>query len=248
MKTTEAEYSNRSLQPSVLRRAARENLSSIVESELRSAILRGRFKPGDRLRPAQLAPELGTSVTPVREAIMKLVAERVLEAKPGQFMVPILSKEQYSELCAIRIAVEGLAAEQASKVITPHEFNALKSAAAMHQNAVRRHDYEEGLRYNQQFRFGLYRAAHMPALLAIIEGLWLQTAPFFNYLYPADHISVQTCQSYAHVLEGLEKKDGEAVRDAICQAIRIGTNYLIAGIESGVFKEDRIGDSSKSKE
>jgi GntR family colanic acid and biofilm gene transcriptional regulator len=247
MKTsdTEAEFSNRSLLTPTFRRAARENLSSIVEQELREAILRGRFKPGDRLRPAQLAPELGTSVTPVREAIMKLVAERVLEARPGQFIVPVLSKEQYSELCTIRIAVEGLAAEQASMVITKNEFNALKSAAAMHQNAVGRHDYEQGLRYNQLFRFGIYRAARMPALLAIIEGLWLQTAPFFNYLYPSDHVSSQTCKAYRKVLEGFEKKDGAAVREALCQSIRIGTQYLIEGIESNVFKDDRAGDSGK---
>jgi DNA-binding GntR family transcriptional regulator len=109
----------------------------------------------------------------------------------------------------------------------------------MHENAVGRHDYEEGLRYNQQFRFGIYQAARMPALLAIIEGLWLQTAPFFNYLYPSDEVSQQTCKAYASVLEGLKKRDGKVVSGAICQSIRIGTQYLIAGIERDVFTEDR---------
>ena len=46
----------------------------------------------------------------------------------------------------------------------------------------------------------------MPALLAIIEGLWLQTAPFFNYLYPIEtSVSQQTCKAYASVLEGLKR-------------------------------------------
>ena len=54
MKTidTETEISKRPAQPSALRKASRESLSSIVEQELRGAILRRRFKPGDRLRPA----------------------------------------------------------------------------------------------------------------------------------------------------------------------------------------------------
>ena len=239
MSDTELETPRGLASQPALRKAARENLSSIVEQELRGAILRGRFKPGDRLRPAQLAPELGTSVTPVREAIMKLVAERVLEARPNQFVVPILTKNQYSELCTIRLAVEGLAAEEATKVITPNELSALKSAAAMHESAVKRHDYEQGLRYNQQFRFGIYQAARMPAMLAIIEGLWLQTAPFFNYLYPSDEVSQETCHAYEKVLEGLKNRDGKAVSVAICQSIRIGTQYLIAGIERNVFSDDK---------
>lgn len=239
MKTSDikTEHSKRPSHPVRLRKALRENLSSLVEQELRGAILRGRFKPGDRLIPSQLAPELGTSITPVREAILKLVAERVLEARPGQFVIPILSKGQYAELCTIRIAVEGLAAEEATKKLTGSEFNVLKSTAAMHQSAVVRHDYEDGLRHNQLFRFGLYQAARMPALLAIIEGLWLRAAPFFNYLYPSHHVSEQTCMTYASVLKALEGRDGRAAREAICGSIRAGMQYLMAVDGQNIFKE-----------
>src|SRR5437762_10971032 len=83
---------------------------------LKDALIAGNFRPGQRLLMQDLAEQLGTSVTPVREACMRLVSERGLEVRSGRFVtVPNLTVSRYMEIRTIRIELEGLAAELAAK-------------------------------------------------------------------------------------------------------------------------------------
>ncbi|MEG2033675.1 MAG: GntR family transcriptional regulator, partial [Janthinobacterium sp.] len=54
------------------------NLGKSVYATLRDALAAGRFQPNDRLRIRELALQLGTSVTPVRDAMLQLVQEEAL--------------------------------------------------------------------------------------------------------------------------------------------------------------------------
>lgn len=56
-------------------------LGSSVYSTLREALISGRLKPNDRLRIRELAEQVGTSVTPVRDAILQLAKEQALEMR-----------------------------------------------------------------------------------------------------------------------------------------------------------------------
>jgi DNA-binding GntR family transcriptional regulator len=62
-----------------LKTIEKENLSSRVYSEIRNALMNGQYEPGERLRISALAEQLGVSITPVREAIFRLVSEQGLE-------------------------------------------------------------------------------------------------------------------------------------------------------------------------
>ena len=57
------------------------SLSARIYSELRRALIAGDYSPGERLKMQDLAVELGTSVTPVREACLRLVSEQALELR-----------------------------------------------------------------------------------------------------------------------------------------------------------------------
>ncbi len=74
-------------------------------------MIAGQFRPGQRLVMQDLADQLGTSVTPAREACLRLVSERGLELRSGRFVtVPALTLARYMEVRTIRLALEGLAA------------------------------------------------------------------------------------------------------------------------------------------
>ena len=55
-----------------------ESMGDRVYMQIASALIEGKLKPGDRLRIRELAAELGTSVTPVRDAILRLVQDGAL--------------------------------------------------------------------------------------------------------------------------------------------------------------------------
>ncbi len=68
--------------PSRMRR--RPQLSDEVASHLRSAIMSGSFRSGEFIRLDETAAELGVSVTPVREALLTLRGEGMVESAPNR--------------------------------------------------------------------------------------------------------------------------------------------------------------------
>ncbi len=81
----------------------RDNLTARVYQELRQALMEGRFRPGHRFKIRQLAQSLGVSETPIREALMQLVRERVLDMQAARSIaVARLTSAQYQELRGIR--------------------------------------------------------------------------------------------------------------------------------------------------
>ncbi|MCS5720773.1 FCD domain-containing protein [Herbiconiux sp. CPCC 203407] len=77
---------------------------------LRSEIFLGRLEPGKRLKFPELSEAYGTSVGPVREALTKLTAERLVTLQPHLgYAVASLSAGELTELTTARVDIEGLA-------------------------------------------------------------------------------------------------------------------------------------------
>ena len=87
-----------------LERVEAPSRSDRVYRQLRERLMRGILKPHQRLRIRELAAALGTSETPVREAIFQLVRDGGLELKPHHYIrVRRLSLAEYFELRDIRL-------------------------------------------------------------------------------------------------------------------------------------------------
>lgn len=222
--------------------APKGGLSGFVEATLKQRLMEGRLMPGERLVTRDLAARLGTSPTPVREALLKLVAGGALEMAPAQaFTVPVLTAREYAEMADIRRTVEGLAAERATAVMTPERLARLAEINEAHRAARRGHDVTEALRLNQSFRFTLYETADMPNLIDIIERLWLRIGPSLNHLYPRpDEIDLGR-HNYDDLLDALASRDAVAVRGAIERAVDVGTRILLANLEAASSKVPQRG-------
>jgi DNA-binding GntR family transcriptional regulator len=87
-------------------------LADRVYTRLMGAILEGTIAQGDRLIQETLAEELAVSRTPVREALLRLEAEGVLE-KEGRkgFVVKVIDEKMIRSIYQAREAVEGYAAQ-----------------------------------------------------------------------------------------------------------------------------------------
>ena len=82
------------------------SLSARAYVALREGLIAGQFRPGQRLVMQDLAERFGTSVTPVREACLRLVSERGLELRAGRFVtVPARTLARYLEVRSIRLSL-----------------------------------------------------------------------------------------------------------------------------------------------
>jgi DNA-binding GntR family transcriptional regulator len=83
------------------------SLTERIYACLRADILAGRFVPGQRLRPTELAGINGVSLNVVREALNRLSGERLVQASPQQgFAVVELTGDDLADLTDVRVLVE----------------------------------------------------------------------------------------------------------------------------------------------
>jgi DNA-binding GntR family transcriptional regulator len=89
-------------------------LTDVVAERLREAIVKGDLKLGEQVSEAQLAQRMGVSKTPVREALLRLKSEGLVEIHPqrGTFVFT-LSPQQLSHLLQFRAMVETEALREA---------------------------------------------------------------------------------------------------------------------------------------
>lgn len=224
-----------------LPQVATDNLSSRVYAQLRSALMDGDFTPGERLRIKDLAQQLGTSITPVREAVFRLVSERALELKAATAVhVPILAADDLRQIQFIRLELEGAAAARACELITPEQIKRLERLQEGFVKAVA-HDAHEGSRINREFHFELLAAAQMPLLTAVVENMWVMMGPLLTTFHKNVSKRQVTGKGHNHygVIRGLKKGDATAVREAIQEDIRWG-RVMIRWLED----EDRKAQSA----
>lgn len=100
-----------------------ELLSQKVYRILKTRIIKGDLKPGEKLLENKIAEQLGVSRTPVREALRELSAEGFVEISPNQAItVSTVTFDEIWDLLQIRGVLEGLGANIAAKKINPEKI------------------------------------------------------------------------------------------------------------------------------
>jgi DNA-binding GntR family transcriptional regulator len=207
----------------------RDNLTARVYQELRQALMEGRFRPGHRFKIRQLAQSMGVSETPIREALMQLVRERVLDMRAARsIVVARLSSAQYQELRAIRLLLEGFAAEQATMRISDAAIAELRGHHDVLVAAERDGEWRKAVEANWHFHNTIFRAAALPELQAMIETLWLRNGPLLNILYPRAVPTYRARHQHLNVIDGLVARDPQAVKQALQDDLMEGGARLIA--------------------
>lgn len=200
-----------------------------VYDSIRNSLVRGRFAPGEKLVLRQLALEFGVSLTPVREALHRLIAEGVLTQEHSRSVrVPVLSQERTLELRDIRVVLEGLAAERAAKRASAAEIKQLERLAKEVDAARKTGDIALDTQKVAEFQFTLYAASGMPVLLRQIEMLWLQTGPYIRLLHPDFITRVQVVRPTWRydMCDALRSRDAAKARTLIEADIFEALTYL----------------------
>lgn len=210
-----------------LEKAQRMSLTMQVEASLKSALIVGALRPGARLITKEIAEQLGTSITPVREALLRLVSSGALNATPAQaFLVPEMTLERYQEITQLRKQLEGMAVSAASSQMTPEKVDELRKLADAFNDAIMTGNVEQALLTNRNFRFKIYEYAEMPTLINLIEQLWVRIGPCCSYLYPENGNIPTEHPGYDDLIEALARGDELASLQEVCKAIDAGASVL----------------------
>lgn len=207
-------------------RAPRHTLQDHVFRQLCELILNGEIAPGQLITIQTLADAFGVSAMPVREALQRLTAARVLTVISGRSIgIPPLVRGRLLDLRRVRLELESLAATWATPNITDVQIDRLRECIQNMEEAARSGDRKQYLRLNRTFHFAIYGAAGSDALFAIIENLWLQISPYFHLLHASGNY-FEANEQHELMLDAIRARNGAAVSlgvrndiDAACQVL-----------------------------
>ena len=213
---------------------ARIPIRDSAYARLRELLIAGQLAPGDKVSPRELALQLEVSPMPVREAVQRLAAEGALVVRPQSgARVPLMTRGRFVELTTIRIALEGMAAERAARAATVPELEAIGHHLARLQAAAARArpDPAVVIRGNQRLHFAIYRSARMPALLSLIEGLWLQIGPVLNLDLRSSSERLGKLAIHEHhamLVASLVRRDPKGARRGLVGDIESAAAYILS--------------------
>jgi DNA-binding GntR family transcriptional regulator len=196
-------------------------------ARLRALISVGRFVPGERLKIRQLAAELGVGLMPVRAALQRLAAEGAVVNVPNAGVaIPFPTKNEFDDVLAVRMLIEGEAAERGAQALGDADLRAMKALGRRMARALARRDAKGYLEANEQWHLLLYRAAGSPTLLGLIETVWLKVGPLSNRLFDDPQAPPVLNDAHDDALAALARRDGPAVRRAIERDLFVAGQFL----------------------
>jgi len=204
---------------------------------LREAILLGEFASGTRLRQVHLAAQLGISRTPLREALMKLEQEGLIELLPGGGLrVALLNLDEAVELYDVREVLDGLAARLAAERITEQALRNLERHLARMKDYLRRQDAHAWFVAHVAFHDGIFRASDNGRLQALLSVVRLSIQRFHPVLLTTPNRLADAYREHAEILDAIRVHEPEAAerlaRAHIANAKEIVLKQISRGIQS----------------
>ena len=194
---------------------------------LRSRIMHGELAPGAALTLRGIGRDYGVSMTPVREAMRRLVAEGALTLSPsGRFTTPALSNDRLEELASLRALLEPELAARALPRAHMALIERLERLNVSIAERIAKHDAPGYIRTNLEFHRTLYLRAQAPATLAMAETVWLQLGPTMRALYGRLN-RTELPKNHRLIVAALRAGDEPGLRLAVRADVTQGLRLLV---------------------
>lgn len=147
-------------------------LSEDIAESIKAAIIKGKFKPGEKISEGELAESMGISRTPLREAFRKLENEGFIEIIPrkGAVVTEIDAREAY-HLYEIKSTLEGLAARLAVINMQDKELGKLEKVNEELKELIDQNDLEAFYKAHTRFHEGFVKLSGNRRLMQMISNL-----------------------------------------------------------------------------
>ena len=212
---------------------SRKTIGDEVHQKLRWALITGAMKAGETVTIRGLAERLDVSTMPVRDSLKRLTAERGLEILPNRCVrVPILTDARLSGLFAIRRALEGLATEHATPLLTDYQLALLKELCNDIDDGIATNQIDDYLAGNHAFHFTIYGVQPNTDLFSMIETLWLQTGPALREKCAESGLVGGFNVFHREALAALRARDAKSACASIAQDIKWAEDRFIGGSDS----------------
>ena len=183
-----------------------------VFNTLRERILKGVYKPGERLMEIHLADQLGVSRTPIREAIRMLELEGLVKMVPRKgAQVAKISKEDLQDVLEVRKALDTLSVKLACERITEDEIKLLNNAEREFEKALASEDVREIAEADVAFHDVIHSATKNGRLKSMISNLAERIYRYrFEYIKQQSDGGKTLMLEHREIMRCIESRDVES--------------------------------------
>jgi DNA-binding GntR family transcriptional regulator len=187
----------------------------LIYRQIRNLVLFGDLEPGQAVTIQGLTDRLGVGMTPVREAIRRLIAEGALEFQGNRRVsVPVLSADNISELILARQWLDPHLTLRATERASLDDLDALARLDEELDGAIAAEDLRAYLELNYRFHQRIYQIADAPILTDLAEGLWLRFGPSLRVVCGRMG-TLNLPDKHKDMLTAMHARDAEAAARAI---------------------------------
>jgi DNA-binding GntR family transcriptional regulator len=187
-----------------------------IYDHLREQLLNGEILPHQHLVEAKIAKEIGTSRTPIREALHSLELEGLIESIPRVgYVVKAIKEDEVEEICEIRAAIEEVGARWAMEKAPQKLIADLKKNISISEEKAAQGNPKAFVELDAQFHEIIARLSGSRRLEELGQTLRRHMLRYrIQSIYLTDNVS-RAIQGHKGILEAIEKGDLEEVNRAI---------------------------------
>ena len=206
------------------------NASAAATELIRAAILDGRLTPGQRLKEEELARELGISRTPVREALLILQAEGLVDASPNRgAVVRALDADDLEDLYQLRALLEGHAARRAAGNISDAALVSLRESCDRFESIID-DEVTELVKENVLFHNVILDASGSRRVSDLVRRVIELPLVYRSYIwYSIDQRRI-SAHYHRQITKALEARDGERAELVMKEHVFEARDVLVAHV------------------
>lgn len=192
------------------------NFRERVVDVLRAALITGELRPGQVYSAPALAPRLGVSATPVREAMLELAKEGLVAIVPNKgFRVTALTEKQLDEYAHVRSLIEIPTTVALAATADPADLEALRPVALEIVTSAAKGDLIAYIEADLRFHLGLLALAGNDHLVEVVGDLRRRARLYgLTALSEAGRLEA-SAQEHLELLDALLARNEEAVREVM---------------------------------
>jgi DNA-binding GntR family transcriptional regulator len=197
-------------------RPRRATASARIYSELREELVSLQRRPGEPISEAQIALSYGLSRTPVREAILKLADEGLLDIFPQSgIFVARIPLAALPEAIIIRKALEETTARLAAERATSSQMLRLHSILQRQRECDAAKDREGFHQADEAFHAAIAEVAGYPGIWKLIQQVKVHVDRYRRLTLPQAGRMAEVIAEHMPILEAIEAHDPSAARLAM---------------------------------
>ena len=212
------------------------NKSTVALELIRRDVLRGEWRPGQRLQPTQLSERYSNSTTVIREALTRLAGEGFIVVEPNRgFFVPELTPQTLTDLTSVRCTLEELALTLAvergglaweSELIASHHRLARTPRRAPEDPT---HVDETWSQAHREFHDALIAGCAVPHLTKFSRQLANSTEIYRRWAAPSETATTRAVeQEHAAILQAALDRDAERAGRLLREHYELSTRIILA--------------------